>query len=91
MPLLSRPRVATAASPPGPVAHRTPEGRRIPRVGRVTGLDVARALAVFGMLGAHFGGVPADAGPLTVELARGWSTAAPPSSSQCSPGCRWRC
>jgi uncharacterized membrane protein YeiB len=26
----------------------------------VTGLDVARALAVFGMLGAHVGGVPAD-------------------------------
>jgi len=28
----------------------------------VAGLDVARALAVFGMLGAHFGGVPADVG-----------------------------
>jgi len=63
MPLLSRPGVATAASPPGPVARRTPEGRRIPHAGRVTGLDVARALAVFGMLGAHFGGVPADVDP----------------------------
>jgi uncharacterized membrane protein YeiB len=60
MPLLSRPGVVTAAPPPGPVARRAPEGRRISRAGRVTGLDVARALAVFGMLGAHFGGVPAD-------------------------------
>ena len=63
MPLLSLPGVATAASPPGPIACRTPEGRRIPRAGRVTGLDVARALAVFGMVGAHFGGVPADVDP----------------------------
>jgi uncharacterized membrane protein YeiB len=59
MPLLTRPGVVTAA-PPGPVARRAPEGRRITRAGRVTGLDVARALAVFGMVGAHFGGVPAD-------------------------------
>ena len=63
MPLLSLPGVATAASPPGPIACRTLEGRRIPRAGRVTGLDVARALAVFGMVGAHFGGVPADVDP----------------------------
>ena len=27
---------------------------------------------------------------LAVELA-GWCTAGPPSSSRCSPGCRWRC
>src|SRR5215218_7566442 len=60
MPLLSRPGVMTAAPPPAPVAHRAPEGRPISRAGRVTGLDVARALAVFGMLGAHFAGVPAD-------------------------------
>ena len=56
MPLLSPPDVAPAAASPGP----TPEGRRTQRPGRVIGLDVARALAVFGMLGAHFGGVPAD-------------------------------
>ena len=56
MPLLSPPDVAPAAPSPGP----TPEGRRTQRPGRVIGLDVARALAVFGMLGAHFGGVPAD-------------------------------
>src|SRR3954471_19532701 len=60
MPPLSRPGVVTAAPPPGPVARRAPEGRPLSRAGRVTGLDVARALAVFGMLGAHFGGVPAD-------------------------------
>jgi uncharacterized membrane protein YeiB len=60
MPLLSRPGVVTAAPPPGPAARQDPEGRRIRRPGRVTGLDVARALAVFGMLGAHFGGVAAD-------------------------------
>jgi uncharacterized membrane protein YeiB len=60
MPLLSRPGVMTAAPPPGPAARRAPEGRQIRRPGRVTGLDVARALAVFGMLGAHFAGVPAD-------------------------------
>jgi uncharacterized membrane protein YeiB len=58
--LLSRPGVVTAAPPPGPVARRASEGRRIRRPGRVTGLDVARALAVFGMLGAHFAGVTAD-------------------------------
>jgi uncharacterized membrane protein YeiB len=58
--LLSRPGVVTAAPPPGPAAGRAPEGRRVARAGRVTGLDLARALAVFGMLGAHFGGVAAD-------------------------------
>jgi uncharacterized membrane protein YeiB len=60
MPLLSQPGAMTAAPPLGPVAHRAPEARRIRRPGRVTGLDVARALAVFGMLGAHFGAVAAD-------------------------------
>ncbi|MGY1625136.1 heparan-alpha-glucosaminide N-acetyltransferase domain-containing protein [Geodermatophilus sp. SYSU D00965] len=30
------------------------------RLGRIAGLDVARALAVFGMLGAHVGAVPGD-------------------------------
>ena len=60
MPLLSPPGVVTAAPPPGPAAHRAAEARRTQRPGRVIGLDVARALAVFGMLGAHFGGVPAD-------------------------------
>src|SRR3954469_12956222 len=58
--LPSRPDVATATPPSAPVVRRAPEGRAVPRAGRVTGLDVARALAVFGMLGAHFGGVPAD-------------------------------
>jgi uncharacterized membrane protein YeiB len=58
--LLSRPGVVTAAPPPDPAAGRAPEGRRVARAGRVTGLDLARALAVFGMLGAHFGGVAAD-------------------------------
>jgi uncharacterized membrane protein YeiB len=58
--LLSRPGAATAAPPPDPVTRRAPEGRRVPRADRVPGLDVARALAVFGMLGAHFGAVPAD-------------------------------
>jgi uncharacterized membrane protein YeiB len=56
MPLLCLSGVATAAPPPG----RTPEARGPQRPGRVIGLDVARALAVFGMLGAHVGGVPAD-------------------------------
>ncbi len=56
MPLLCPPDVATAAPPP----CRAPEARRPQRPGRVIGLDVARALAVFGMLGAHVGGVPAD-------------------------------
>ena len=56
MPLLCPPGVATAAPPP----CRTPQPRRPQRPGRVIGLDVARALAVFGMLGAHVGGVPAD-------------------------------
>jgi uncharacterized membrane protein YeiB len=56
MPLLCPPAVAAAAPPPG----RTPEARGPQRPGRVIGLDVARALAVFGMLGAHVGGVPAD-------------------------------
>src|SRR4051812_8710723 len=55
-----RPGAGPAAPPPAPAARRAPEGRRIRRPGRVTGLDVARALAVFGMLGAHFAGVPAD-------------------------------
>jgi uncharacterized membrane protein YeiB len=32
------------------------------RAGRIVGLDVARALAVFGMLGAHVGAVPGDVG-----------------------------
>ena len=56
MPLLCPPDVATAAPPP----CRAPEALRPQRPGRVIGLDVARALAVFGMLGAHVGGVPAD-------------------------------
>jgi uncharacterized membrane protein len=60
MPLLSQPGAMTAAPPPDPVPRRAPEARRIQRPGRVTGLDLARALAVFGMLGAHFGAVPAD-------------------------------
>jgi uncharacterized membrane protein YeiB len=60
MPLLCPPGVVTAAPPPGPAACRSSEGRRVARAARVTGLDLARALAVFGMLGAHFGGVPAD-------------------------------
>ncbi len=60
MPLLSPPGVATAASPPGPADSRPPQARISGPAGRVTGLDVARALAVFGMLGAHVGGVPAD-------------------------------
>jgi uncharacterized membrane protein len=60
MPLLSRPGVVTTDAAPRPGGPPGPEGRRIRRPGRVTGLDVARALAVFGMLGAHFGGVPAD-------------------------------
>src|ERR671920_412728 len=58
MPLLCPSGVATAALPPG----RTSEARGLQRPGRVIGLDVARALAVFGMLGAHFGGGPADVG-----------------------------
>ncbi len=60
MPLLSPPGVVTAAPPSGPRSGRAPEGRRVARAGRVSGLDVSRALAVFGMLGAHFGGVSAD-------------------------------
>jgi uncharacterized membrane protein YeiB len=60
MPLLCPPGAVTAAPPPGPAACRSSEGRRVARAARVTGLDVARALAVFGMLGAHFGGVSAD-------------------------------
>src|SRR3954469_8383437 len=60
MPLLCPPGVVTAAPLPGPAACRSSEGRRVARAARVTGLDLARALAVFGMLGAHFGGVPAD-------------------------------
>lgn len=58
--LLSAPGVVTAAPPPVPAVRPAPAGRRIPRGGRVTGLDVARALAVFGMLGAHFAGLDAD-------------------------------
>ncbi|MBB3085475.1 heparan-alpha-glucosaminide N-acetyltransferase domain-containing protein [Geodermatophilus sabuli] len=62
MPLLTRPDGVTA-TPSGPVARRTPEGQRqLRRPGRVVGLDMARALAVFGMVGAHFGAVPADVG-----------------------------
>ncbi len=59
MPLLPRPGVVTAAAP-SPAAPRAPEEQSIPRAGRVTGLDMAGALPVFGMLGAHFSGVPAD-------------------------------
>jgi uncharacterized membrane protein YeiB len=43
---------ATAPSP-------SPGGSK-DRSGRIVGLDVARALAVFGMLGAHVGAVPGD-------------------------------
>jgi hypothetical protein len=48
---------------PGPY-HRTvaARGRSRDRLGRIVGLDVARALAVFGMLGAHVGVVAPDVG-----------------------------
>jgi uncharacterized membrane protein YeiB len=42
---------------------RSAEGRGRPRSDRVDGLDVARALAVFGMFGAHVGVVADDVGP----------------------------
>src|SRR3954465_1671108 len=50
-----------AASPsdrPGPADR--PARNRAARPGRVAGLDVARALAVVGMFGAHVGAVRAD-------------------------------
>ena len=50
-------------SAPGPTplkSSRAISGRRSWPPGRVGGLDVARALAVFGMLGVHFAEVPDD-------------------------------
>jgi uncharacterized membrane protein len=49
-----------APSPPRAENPRATSERRSRSAGRVVGLDVARALAVFGMLGAHFGAVPPD-------------------------------
>jgi uncharacterized membrane protein len=46
-------------SPDGAMPTPIPVRRRA-GLDRIVGLDVARALAVFGMLGAHFGGVPPD-------------------------------
>jgi Heparan-alpha-glucosaminide N-acetyltransferase, catalytic len=45
------------------------------RLGRIAGVDVARALAVFGMLGAHLGAVAPDVGapPSTwTGVVNGW-------------------
>ncbi|WP_448612345.1 heparan-alpha-glucosaminide N-acetyltransferase domain-containing protein [Geodermatophilus sp. URMC 60] len=52
-PAISPGRTAAPSLPPRP-----PSDRR----GRIVGLDVARALAVFGMLGAHLGSVTPDVG-----------------------------
>ncbi|MGY1689778.1 heparan-alpha-glucosaminide N-acetyltransferase domain-containing protein [Geodermatophilus sp. SYSU D01105] len=54
------------SSAPGPACTTGPPTTPAPatrRSGRVVGLDVARALAVFGMLGAHVGAVPGDVQP----------------------------
>jgi len=53
--------VLSRAQTAAPVPSAEPEDRRAR--GRVVGLDVARALAVFGMFGAHVGVVADDVGP----------------------------
>jgi len=51
-----------ALSPGRTTAPSLPSGRSRDRLGRILRLDVARALAVFGMLGAQVGVVAADVG-----------------------------
>jgi hypothetical protein len=48
--------VSPAPTTPSPTRAR----HRLAGSGRITGLDVARAIAVFGMFGAHVGAVPPD-------------------------------
>ncbi|MFD3440695.1 DUF418 domain-containing protein [Streptomyces sp. NPDC058685] len=50
---------------------------RTPSTGRMIGLDVARALAIFGMFAAHIGPEPSVGGPVgwLMEVARGRSAA----------------
>jgi hypothetical protein len=48
-----------SAREPAPFPGRIEEKRRT-SAHRITGLDVGRALAVFGLLGAHLGAVPDD-------------------------------
>lgn len=51
-----------ALSPNRATTPSPPPRRSRDRSGRIVGLDVARALAVFGMLGAHVGAVAGDVG-----------------------------
>jgi uncharacterized membrane protein YeiB len=51
-----------ALSPGRTPTPSLPRGNSRDRLGRIVGLDVARALAVFGMLGAHVGLVAPDVG-----------------------------
>ena len=54
--------MTTALSPAGAATPSSPPRLSRDGSGRVVGLDVARALAVFGMFGAHVGAVAADIG-----------------------------
>ncbi|GAA2247922.1 hypothetical protein GCM10010145_13890 [Streptomyces ruber] len=67
--------VAPSAAPPGPETGRAPSGA--PSADRLTGIDLARGIAVLGMFSAHIGPDVTVGGPVgfLLELARGRSSA----------------
>ena len=58
---------------------------------RIVGLDVARALAVFGMFGAHVGAGCRRRRMVAFQLAGCGQRPGRPSCSPSSRACRWRC
>lgn len=68
-------RVSAPVMPSATAADDAPG--RTPSTGRMIGLDVARALAIFGMFAAHIGPEPSVGGPMgwLMEVARGRSAA----------------
>ncbi|MET9454417.1 DUF418 domain-containing protein [Streptomyces canus] len=65
------------ADAPSPERERSEPSTGAPGVGRLTGLDLARGLAVFGMYAVHVGPAPSQGGVIgfLMELAQGRSSA----------------
>lgn len=65
------------ADAPSPERERSKPSTGAPGVGRLTGLDLARGLAVFGMYAVHVGPAPGQGGVIgsLMELAQGRSSA----------------